>query len=211
MKLALITCWLISFTEFCLVLSGGINAKENRICDGGVYQNPFILGHYLMTAFLMPIILVGMFLLYLYMLKIAFLQVVQRRGNVRVSQLVKLRQEEARSKFRGVVTMAIVVGAFCFCWMPSSARYIYILAKRGDVSQHTYNILHFLTEYPAFLNAMLNPIIYAFRNREFRLAYSKTWKKLVQCSKLIIVNQDTHSVETLNYEVQMQEQNGRIV
>lgn len=180
-KVILAILWCIVFTKFSLILIGVSQAKENMICDGDKYQSPFVFFIFIQYAFILPVILVGMFSLYLFMVRIAFIQLSRRRrrrGNVRTSQLVKLRQLEARSKFRGSVTMAIIVGAFCFCWMPTSFKYMYVLFKKGNLSADAYNTLQLICEFPAFLSAILNPIIYACRKKDFRVAYCKIWKKI---------------------------------
>ncbi|KAJ8046193.1 Adenosine receptor A2a [Holothuria leucospilota] len=178
-KFTLATCWALSTLQFTFFLIGVSQAEENWICQGGVYKSVIAVHHFLLATLILPVVLIGMFCLYLFMVRKAFLQLKRRRRfcSQRSSQLIKRRQMEARSRFRGSVTMAIVVGAFSLCWMPTSFSYIFCTLKTHHLTRTVQSILSFLCEYPTFLNATLNPIIYAYRNSDFHDAFIHIWER----------------------------------
>ncbi|NXC40898.1 GPR3 protein, partial [Penelope pileata] len=62
---------------------------------------------------------------------------------------------------KGIATLAAVLGAFAACWLPFA-----ILCLLGDHSSPP--LYTYATLLPAAYSSMINPVIYAFRNREIQ-------------------------------------------
>nr|ADI56275.1 beta-like octopamine receptor R4 [Amphibalanus improvisus] len=78
-------------------------------------------------------------------------------------QMHKLRRER-----KAMRTLGILMGAFLFCWLPFFLWYI--IVSLCD-SCHTPRIVESLLFWIGYFNSTLNPIIYAYFNRDFRYAF----------------------------------------
>ncbi|XP_074640471.1 octopamine receptor beta-2R-like [Tubulanus polymorphus] len=76
----------------------------------------------------------------------------------------KMRREHKAAK-----TLGIIMGAFIACWLPFFLWY-FIVAMCGKSCPHS-DLLVSVLFWIGYLNSSLNPIIYAFFNREFRNAF----------------------------------------
>ncbi|XP_064254303.1 G-protein coupled receptor 3 [Passer domesticus] len=73
---------------------------------------------------------------------------------------------------RGAATLAVTLGTPAACWLPFALHGL--LGGRSSPALHTYATL-----LPAAYNSLLNPVIYAFRNREIRKVL---WAACCGCS-----------------------------
>lgn len=80
-------------------------------------------------------------------------------------QIHKLRRERKAMK-----TLGILMGAFLFCWLPFFLWYI-IVSLCNDVLCPTPDIVVAILFWIGYLNSTLNPLIYAYFNRDFRNAF----------------------------------------
>ncbi|XP_038614091.1 G-protein coupled receptor 3 [Tachyglossus aculeatus] len=62
---------------------------------------------------------------------------------------------------KGVATLAAILGTFATCWVPFAVYCL--LGDASDTPRYAY-----LTLLPATCNSMVNPVIYAFRQREIQ-------------------------------------------
>ena len=84
----------------------------------------------------------------------------------------KLKREHKAAK-----TLGIIMGAFLFCWLPF---FVWYVASTLCDSCHTPDVVVAVLFWVGYFNSALNPMIYAFFNRDFRHAF----KKILRCHKL---------------------------
>lgn len=87
--------------------------------------------------------------------------------------------EDARSRLRATVTVAIIMGAFVVCWAPITFKFWY--QSFFTYSNRTFLIVQVTCELPFYANSMINPIIYGYRNAQFRLGYKNALHGCVPC------------------------------
>ncbi|KAJ8044368.1 Histamine H2 receptor [Holothuria leucospilota] len=171
MKVVIATIWLCNFAFAFSPLYVPHPATDEWVCSYNQHYGDEVKLLYLIAAFGIPAFSTLMFLLYTFMLAIAYQKIKMHRklsNNVAVI--------DAKKHFRGVVTMATVVGAFVVCLVPTSFKLffeIYISAtKEVLVTVET------LCEFLLFLNSMLNPIIYGCLNQQFRAGFKEVLQSL---------------------------------
>jgi hypothetical protein len=79
----------------------------------------------------------------------------------------KLRAVIAKER-KAAKTLAIVVGAFIFCWLPFFM--VYVIEPFCETCDFPILLLTGVT-WLGYVNSTVNPFIYAFSNRDFRRAY----------------------------------------
>ncbi|KAJ8044635.1 Octopamine receptor beta-2R [Holothuria leucospilota] len=177
-KVFIAIIWLYNIAFVCLPLYLPSLEPDEWVCAyDRQYENEVNL-LLLITAYEIPAYVLFMILVYTYVLTISFQHIKKRRELTNSMHDKTQAIADAKARFRGVVTMAIVVGAFGICLLPTSFKLffeIYILATRG-----TLITVQTLCEYMLFLNSMLNPIIYGYLNQQFRAGFKKVLEK-VKC------------------------------
>ncbi|KAJ8044933.1 G-protein coupled receptor 12 [Holothuria leucospilota] len=101
--------------------------------------------------------------------------------------------KEARSRRRGLVTMAMLVGAFGLCFLPSSFQFVYEVYATYTLKQLI--IVQTFCEYPVFVSSMINPVIYGLRNKNFRKAMKAVVVRCVRC------RQKPQRTDTISHEL----------
>ncbi|XP_031560218.1 muscarinic acetylcholine receptor M5-like [Actinia tenebrosa] len=83
-------------------------------------------------------------------------------------------------EFKAAKTLAVVVGAFIVCWLPFVIiNAIYTFCENDSCPP--INVKHILiTKWMHYGNSMLNPPIYGFMNKDFRVAF----KHLLCCKQI---------------------------
>ena len=80
----------------------------------------------------------------------------------------KMKREHKAAK-----TLGIIMGAFIACWLPFFLNYI-TMTVCETCRVHTPSIVVDITFWIGYFNSSLNPVIYAYFNREFREAFKET-------------------------------------
>lgn len=90
--------------------------------------------------------------------------------------LIKLKREHKAAR-----TLGIIMGAFIVCWLPFFTWYVSITLC-GEAC-HCPDIIVSILFWIGYFNSMLNPIIYAYFNRDFRDAFRRTLQCLCRCGR----------------------------
>ncbi|KAH6946088.1 hypothetical protein HPB50_011615 [Hyalomma asiaticum] len=88
----------------------------------------------------------------------------------------KMKREHKAAK-----TLGIIMGAFILCWLPFFLWYVSV-TMCGDACPCPDLVVDLLF-WIGYLNSSLNPVIYAYFNREFRQAFKETLQAIF-CSSL---------------------------
>ncbi|XP_013772534.1 octopamine receptor beta-2R-like [Limulus polyphemus] len=104
--------------------------------------------------------------------------------------LIKLKREHKAAK-----TLGVIMGAFILCWLPFFLWYVSI-TMCGDAC-YCPDIVVDVLFWIGYFNSSLNPIIYAYFNRDFREAFKQTLLSMF-CACRRISLQDNHRRESTN-------------
>ena len=85
---------------------------------------------------------------------------------------VKAGQQFEKDKKAFKATFIVIV-VLMLCYFPILSFRAVLIRYRTKISSEVLYIYLFLATLMAFLNSLLNPVIYSFRLREFRLAFIK--------------------------------------
>ena len=98
----------------------------------------------------------------------AFTSDTNSEGQGQTLQTMKTLNEKRRTTLKQLKSFMIVVGVFFLCWFP----FLVLLALQTYGNEFTKTIFQIFqyTYYPAYLNSGLNPVIYALRMKDFKLA-----------------------------------------
>ena len=88
---------------------------------------------------------------------------------------IKLKREHKAAK-----TLGIIMGAFIACWLPFFSWYVIVSLCGKEVCPCPPIVVSILF-WIGYFNSMLNPLIYAYFNREFREAFKKTLICVFHC------------------------------
>ena len=110
-----------------------------------------------------------------------------------------LRSERRRIKreHKAAKTLGVIMGGFMICWLPFFLWYL-VSNICGD-SCPIYDMVVSVLFWIGYFNSALNPIIYAYFNREFRNAFKKIlrWNKC-PCNRHDMNGQMTYASEFRN-------------
>ncbi|XP_074601635.1 octopamine receptor beta-2R-like [Brevipalpus obovatus] len=90
----------------------------------------------------------------------------------------KMKREHKAAK-----TLGIIMGAFILCWLPFFTVYVFLAVcdtvfnKCLDFPSVVMDILFWI----GYFNSAMNPVIYAYFNREFREAFKETIQNVFCC------------------------------
>ncbi|RWS12323.1 beta-2 adrenergic receptor-like protein [Dinothrombium tinctorium] len=101
----------------------------------------------------------------------------------RVERNLKKRAKQILTETKAIRTLGIVMGVFIVCWLPYFITYVAI-PSCGDceVSFETQSVITWL----GYVNSSLNPIIYAFWNKDFQNAF----RRVLCCSHSYSIESD---------------------
>ncbi|XP_071832127.1 adenosine receptor A2b-like [Apostichopus japonicus] len=177
-KIAIFIIWIynILFGVVPFLVPGG--EGDQWVCDGDHGGDNDIATVLLVIAIFIPVYFICMLFLYAILLR----RVMQHIRNH--SQLTSQNNDnsDARSRARGLVTMTIVVGAFGICWLPTSFQFFFEIYF--TYSAVVLIIVQTVCEYIAFVNSLVNPIIYARRNKDFHSGMMDAMRCLTRSKKV---------------------------
>ena len=86
--------------------------------------------------------------------------------------------------------LIIVTGVFIFCWLPYCCMQIYVLV----VTQHSSLVVNIFTfsVLLCYVNSMINPFLYTFTNKHFRINFAKICSNLCNKQPNISVHRITY-------------------
>jgi hypothetical protein len=96
-------------------------------------------------------------------------------------------RKRMRREHKAAKTLGIIMGAFVFCFLPFFSWYV-VTTLCGDACPYPPTLGSALF-WLGYFNSTLNPIIYAYFNRDFRSAF----RKLLKCGIFISGSNSDHS------------------
>ncbi|XP_058840199.1 uncharacterized protein LOC131695720 [Topomyia yanbarensis] len=85
-----------------------------------------------------------------------------------------------RAEHKAARTLGIIMGVFLLCWLPFFLWYV-ITTLCGEESCPCPDVVITLLFWIGYFNSTLNPLIYAYFNRDFREAFRNTLQSLLPC------------------------------
>lgn len=85
-------------------------------------------------------------------------------------------------------TVSIIVGTFLLCWLPHTTLSIVKNICQHRCFSNQVLVLHVeqVSLLLGYLSAVINPIVYSYRNTQFRKSYQKMVRKLLPCLKTLV-------------------------
>ena len=100
---------------------------------------------------------------------------IQEATPTKERNLIKLKREHKAAR-----TLGIIMGAFIMCWLPFFTWYVTV-SLCGKKLCPCPDIVVVILFWIGYFNSMLNPLIYAYFNRDFREAFKKTLVCVFYC------------------------------
>ncbi|XP_012215401.1 octopamine receptor beta-1R-like isoform X3 [Linepithema humile] len=92
---------------------------------------------------------------------------------------IRQQTKSWRAEHKAARTLGIIMGAFLLCWLPFFLWYL-TTSLCGDTC-HCPDTVVSLLFWIGYFNSALNPLIYAYFNRDFRDAFKDTLKSALPC------------------------------
>ncbi|XP_055587637.1 uncharacterized protein LOC129740071 isoform X2 [Uranotaenia lowii] len=102
------------------------------------------------------------------------------RSNSSTSGTSTRQSKGWRAEHKAARTLGIIMGVFLLCWLPFFLWYV-ITALCGDEACPSPDVVITLLFWIGYFNSTLNPLIYAYFNRDFREAFRNTLQSLLPC------------------------------
>ncbi|XP_022089154.1 D(2) dopamine receptor-like [Acanthaster planci] len=158
------------------------SSEDKDVCNANYEPSHAVQLFMLIFALGIPTVLASMGLMYFHIFRKARLQANRiaalRRALHRVEEHRTAQEHSAQMK--ATKTTAIILGGFAACWIPMSLKFF--LEVFIDMDAYTILILQTVLEFSAYANSAINPVIYCYRNAEFRTAFCKILAPLKICS-----------------------------
>ncbi|KAH0558306.1 octopamine receptor beta-3R-like [Cotesia glomerata] len=92
---------------------------------------------------------------------------------------IRQQTKSWRAEHKAARTLGIIMGAFLLCWLPFFIWYLTtaLCGEACDCPDAVVSVLFWI----GYFNSALNPLIYAYFNRDFRDAYKDTLKSALPC------------------------------
>ncbi|XP_043269303.1 octopamine receptor beta-3R-like isoform X1 [Venturia canescens] len=99
--------------------------------------------------------------------------------NMENGTTIRQQTKSWRAEHKAARTLGIIMGAFLLCWLPFFIWYL-TTSLCGDTCQCP-NVVVTIVFWIGYFNSALNPLIYAYFNRDFRDAFKDTLKSALPC------------------------------
>ncbi|XP_012215397.1 octopamine receptor beta-1R-like isoform X2 [Linepithema humile] len=99
--------------------------------------------------------------------------------NIENGTSIRQQTKSWRAEHKAARTLGIIMGAFLLCWLPFFLWYL-TTSLCGDTC-HCPDTVVSLLFWIGYFNSALNPLIYAYFNRDFRDAFKDTLKSALPC------------------------------
>uniref|UniRef100_A0A6E8VCB5 G-protein coupled receptors family 1 profile domain-containing protein n=1 Tax=Anopheles coluzzii TaxID=1518534 RepID=A0A6E8VCB5_ANOCL len=90
------------------------------------------------------------------------------------------RRSGWRAEHKAARTLGIIMGVFLLCWLPFFLWYV-ITTLCGEEACPCPDVVITVLFWIGYFNSTLNPLIYAYFNRDFREAFRNTLQSLLPC------------------------------
>ncbi|XP_071843547.1 adenosine receptor A2a-like [Apostichopus japonicus] len=137
------------------------------MCERNLHDAPKLTIHLLAASFLIPTWLLLLIIAYVRIFYIAYL----RKDDVTNSRSQRDKSVQWRMRMHTTISSAIVLGAFTICWLPNSFKYVLKIYLATDPK--SLLAVQTFCEVLGYMNSFMNPIIYGWRNHQFRTAYKQ--------------------------------------
>uniref|UniRef100_T1HAJ9 G_PROTEIN_RECEP_F1_2 domain-containing protein n=1 Tax=Rhodnius prolixus TaxID=13249 RepID=T1HAJ9_RHOPR len=98
-----------------------------------------------------------------------------------------------RSEHKAARTLGIIMGVFMICWLPFFLWYV-ITTLCGQVC-YCPDVVVAVLFWIGYFNSALNPLIYAYFNRDFREAFKNTLQCAFPCCFTCCPKEDTSPMQ----------------
>ncbi|KAF7391804.1 hypothetical protein HZH68_011347 [Vespula germanica] len=92
---------------------------------------------------------------------------------------IRQQSKSWRAEHKAARTLGIIMGAFLLCWLPFFLWYL-TTTLCGEACYCPDTVVSVLF-WIGYFNSALNPLIYAYFNRDFREAFKDTLKSALPC------------------------------
>ncbi|KAH9522848.1 hypothetical protein DERF_006405 [Dermatophagoides farinae] len=92
---------------------------------------------------------------------------------------LRRRARQLITDTKAIRTLGIVMGVFCLCWLPFFI--MYVISAYCDQCNISYELRSSIT-WLGYVNSALNPAIYAYLNKEFKMAFKRVIFCMPHCS-----------------------------
>nr|XP_002740052.1 PREDICTED: putative tyramine receptor 2-like [Saccoglossus kowalevskii] len=171
--------WVASVMMSVFPIMSGLNTTDYNIQNidtpnaCGFETNPYYTVIVGILAFWIP--LIGMCLVYLSLFRTARTQARRIAAMDKAVAANNPNGTQAKRERKAAKTLGIIMGCFLVCWGPYIVYWTLSDVCKINVSYDGLNAMTWM----GYLNSTLNPLIYAFFNKEFRRAF----QKLLSCGK----------------------------
>ncbi|XP_031351355.1 octopamine receptor beta-3R-like isoform X2 [Photinus pyralis] len=100
--------------------------------------------------------------------------------NMNGTSTLRQQSKSWRAEHKAARTLGIIMGAFMLCWLPFFLWYV-TSTVCGEVDCPTPDIVVGMLFWIGYFNSALNPLIYAYFNRDFREAFKDTLLCTLPC------------------------------
>ncbi|GAB0092527.1 Octopamine receptor beta-1R [Sergentomyia squamirostris] len=125
-------------------------------------------------------------------------------GQQNIQPMEPIASSKMRRERKAARTLGIIMSAFLACWLPFFLWYVIhvLCGKQGETPHAVVGTVFWI----GYFNSALNPVIYAYFNREFRAAFKKTLQSCcplpkINCHRLTDQTAQVHS--TVSSEIHM--------
>ncbi|XP_071842895.1 adenosine receptor A2a-like [Apostichopus japonicus] len=137
------------------------------VCELEQYDAPILTIHALVAAFVIPLWLLLLIIAYVRIFYIAYL----RKDAVSNSRSQRAKSVQWKMRTRTTITSAFVLGSFTIFWLPHSFKNIFEIYLAKDLK--SLLAVQTFCEMLTYISSFMNPIIYGWRNHQFRIAYKQ--------------------------------------